>query len=599
MNLVYYILKLGNNMKKKVTLLLLLFLVFSFLYKSSAFAQMTSYPLKTNPDVPQNFHTYTQSVVLELLSTASCQLAGFDPMGKTGKCLGIDPKTGNIGFVQGGGGAIGMMGGLIAGSFKIPISSTHYAKDVLDDFGITKKSYAENLTIAEGASQVDRNPGIGTGIGFKGLLPILDLWKTFRNFVYLFFVFIFVIIGLGIMFRIKIDPRTVMTLQNQIPKIIIALVLVTFSYAIAGFLIDMMYVSLFLIFNLFAPHIDVGNFNPNIIQGKNPLTAVGFLGGFNLIKDASVGVGDIIGSLFDGTIGRVIATIVGTIIGGGAGSVIPGVGTIVGAAGGAIAGGLLGGKILEIVGGMIAFLIIAAALLTALFRLWFQLIKAYIFILINTVIAPFWIAGGLIPGSTKNFGMWMRDMVANLSAFPATLFMFLIGKAFIDKFGKSLDTKGQFAPPFIGNPGDQDNFAALIGVGIVLLTPQVVTMVRAAIKAPEGKYSSAVASTLKMGAGMNQQLFAPVGRNLFGRKNPFTGKREGGVVPWAGKKAIQRSFYKLPGAGSPGAPGRLGVLGRPFSAWRNISRSARTDARAETMREEEAARRAAGGGGTP
>jgi len=45
-----------------------------------------------------------------------------------------------------------------------------------------------------------------------------------------------------IMFRVRISPQTVITVQSALPKIIFTLILITFSYAIAGFLIDLMYV---------------------------------------------------------------------------------------------------------------------------------------------------------------------------------------------------------------------------------------------------------------------------------------------------------------------------------------------------------------------
>ena len=296
-----------------------------------------------------------------------------------------------------------------------------------------------------------------------------------------------------------------MTIQNQIPKIITALVLVTFSFAIAGFLIDMMYVLLFLIFNIFssANLVDVASFSPNSIQGANPLSAMGFLGGTGIAKDASIGIGSIIASLFSlGTSGRIIAGFIGMVIGGLAGSIIPVGGTIVGGVVGGIAGGFLGGgvdKVLGILGGLIAFIVIAAAILIALFRLWFQLLKTYIFILINIVFSPFWIAGGLIPGSTLNFGAWVRDIIANLSAFPTTLLMFLLGKVFIEEFGRG--GYGTFVPPFIGNPGNPKNFAAIIGLGIILLTPNVVQIVRAALKTPEGKLSAGIGQSIGAGAG--------------------------------------------------------------------------------------------------
>lgn len=262
-----------------------------------------------------------------------------------------------------------------------------------------------------------------------------------------------------------------------------------------------MYVSMYLVFNVFAPHLsDVSNFNPAKLQGSNPLSAVGFLGGVKIAIDAAQGLGGIIGSLFDGTIGRVIAGIVGGIIGGGVGILGGPIGIGIGAIAGGILGGFLGSTLFAIIGGIIAFIVIAAALLSALFRLWFALLKAYVFILVNTVLAPFWIAAGLIPGSGVNFGAWMKDMIANLSAFPAALVMFLLGKIFIDALGTN-SSPDNFVPPFVGNPGNPNQFGALIGLGIILLTPQVVNIVRQAIKAPEAKFTAAIGQSIAGGAG--------------------------------------------------------------------------------------------------
>jgi len=55
------------------------------------------------------------------------------------------------------------------------------------------------------------------------------------------------------------------------------------------------------------------------------------------------------------------------------------------------------------------------------FKLWFELLKAYIYILIDVVLAPFWIMGSLIPGSPMNVSGWLKDLAANLLAFPVTI----------------------------------------------------------------------------------------------------------------------------------------------------------------------------------
>src|SRR5690606_25281628 len=89
------------------------------------------------------------------------------------------------------------------------------------------------------------------GLGFSSLDPILDTWKAFRNVAYLFYVIMFLVIGFMIMFRQKISSQAVVTAQQALPKIIISLIAVTFSYALAGLMIDAMYLIMYLIVGLF------------------------------------------------------------------------------------------------------------------------------------------------------------------------------------------------------------------------------------------------------------------------------------------------------------------------------------------------------------
>ena len=254
-----------------------------------------AYPLNTDSDVPQNFHTYSQNVFIEILTSISCMLTGYDPLNQNGKCLGINPYTHKVGYVEGGGGAIGIVGNMISMTFNIPVSSTAYVRDVASNFGITKTSYAEITDEGQGGSTTVNS---NIGYGYTGLKPVLAVWKIFRNLIYLLLVLLFIIIGLGIMFRINIDARSVMSIQNQLPKIIIGIILVTFSYAIAGFVVDMMYVSMYLIYYLFTQQAlgaDVGGLNPSYLQGTNPLGAIGGLGG---ASDIAFGAAKPLGNIF-------------------------------------------------------------------------------------------------------------------------------------------------------------------------------------------------------------------------------------------------------------------------------------------------------------
>ncbi|MDO8655767.1 MAG: hypothetical protein Q7K45_00885, partial [Nanoarchaeota archaeon] len=170
---------------------------------------------------------------------------------------------------------------------------------------------------------------------------------------------------------------------------------------------------------------------------------------------------------------------------------------------------------------------------------WFTLLGAYIYILIDIVLAPFWIMGGMIPGSPVNISGWLRDILSNLLAFPATIGMFLLGKAFMDAFGTKAE--GQFVPPLIGNPGDTSAIGAFIGLGIILLTPNVVNMLKSILKAPKID-TGGVGKAIGAGVALPASTFKGVG----------------GIVT-AGKEGIPNEFGRYEKRGNTRA-----FLGRLF-----------------------------------
>lgn len=578
-------------------------------------------PLNTSSDVPKNFHSYTQVVILELMSAVSCQLSGINPLDPQGKCLGAEGKDGKIGFVENGG-ALGFMERGIAATYDLPVSSSQYIAYVTSNFGITKTA----------------NAAFGTGEGFKGLVPFIGIWSAFRNLMYLFFVLVFVLIGLGIMFRIKIDPRSVMTMQNVIPKIIIALILITFSYAIVGFMVDVMRVSTYFVYGVMSsiPNTDVAHLKPSDIQGSNPFTAANKLaddrGGISGISSSVTGV--IVGSVKDAiglgpggdqglaglpsvpTIGGIVKGIINHIpgmglitsflskipfIGGfvdllkdvGEGTVESvtnhsfanylihlvsfGAGLFYGfqaaqiptpegtvGGGGSIAGFGISGTtgfgpgflvdlpmmaivgttvttftevlLRELLPNLIVYFIILIALFTAMFRVWFQLIKAYIFLFLYLVFAPFFIAFGIIPGIETGPGSWIRNIAANLAVFPATYLMLLLGKVLIDSVGKS--NGNVFVPPLIGDfSSSMAGFSAILGMGILLLTPEVVNIVRNALKAGDNKFGSAIGRSIGIGTGLAGKPISTIRHDLFGKDMMGAPKK--------GTEFMQRKFGPL------------------------------------------------------
>jgi len=624
-------------------------LLFATIFSKSVFAQTTSatpssqtenakqqtvqavqYPINANADVPQNLHTYTQSVVLELLSAFSCQISGINPLNPDGQCLGADSKTGKLGFVENKGGAIGFLTDSINMTYQIPVSSGQYVTALTDRFGIAKPALAQ----AQG------------GYGFNALLPVLPLWEAIRNIVYIFFVLIFVFIGVGIMFRLHIDPRTVMTIQNSLPKIVIGLVFVTLSYAIAGFLVDMMYVSLYFTHSVVksaAPNSKgIADLNPQFIQGQNPFGAVGEVTGStfglaSIVSDATGGVVhvikstvgletngktpppiDSVSSAYSNIATRIkdtpvfgailpfadshslidIIIDITSLLAGFTGfknatqilsslkivETTPIIGGLLSGAQSAAtfgASALVGGSVYaitqlvlrEILPNLIAFFIILGIVVTALFRLWFVLIKSYLYILLHVVLAPFWIAFGLIPGVTSEsvgFKPWIRGLIANLAVFPVTYAMILFAKLFLENIKPE---KGGFVPPLIGTQ-DLGAFGSLFAIGVLLAIPEILNMVKKALKAPEGKLGQGISGAIGIGTGLTKAATAPAATRVIGHKNPMTGDFEKGVIP-LGAMAVGRNISKniegTPGGKVMGAfKTGLNVISRKPKDWQQI-----------------------------
>src|SRR3989338_399601 len=483
-----------------VLVALVLTSAYSLLPTAKAFAQenqtQSSNPYlspETNPDVPKNLHTFTQSTMLSVMSGMVCQLWGVDVSIPNAKCLGYDKDTGKIGFVEGGGGALGLMGNLIAFTYTPISSSSKYFAYLSDNFGIVKEANAVN----EGCNETR------LGKGFCSLDPLLNIWSTFRDIAYVFFPGVFVVIGIAIMLRLKIDPRTVMTIENQIPKIIVGIILVTFSFAIAGFLIDLMYLSIYLAATVILSASPSGldlNAVGTIAQASDPFSAANTIveGGLGtIVGDPSNAASEISAKVFDNILGRgffgLIGSIFGAILGGkiaGHFNILGPIGSIIGALVGGIASAVIATELAGFITKVIALLVIGIAVLAALFKLWFSLIIAYINILLDIVLAPFWIIAGIIPGSPINAGAWFRDLIANLAVFPVTIIMFLLAKVFIESFGTP--SQYDFVPPMLGNansPGVIASAPGLLGsfiaLGFILMTPSVLDLTKAALKAPK------------------------------------------------------------------------------------------------------------------
>lgn len=337
-----------------------------------------------------------------------------------------------------GNGVIGDVQGYIADLYKHqPASTTTYLADVFQSAKIIPQAQAQ-------------------GLGFASLDPILLTWKTFRNVAYLFFVIIFVVIGFMIMLRHKISGQTVVTAQQAIPNIIVALLFVTFSYAIAGLLIDLMYLLMYLTLSLFNNSQSM--INMNIWGLAKKFVSEGAVSGYSVANDA-------------------ISTMIESVD---------------------VAGAL------SFMGGLTVGVIMVVAVIYGVVKLFFELVKSYISIIVNVAFAPLILMIGALPGQ-NTFNGWIRNLIGNLAAFPAVL-LFLIMQDVLTSQNLS---QGGFMPPFLINQGISGSVPAIVGLGLLLAIPEIVKKVKDKIGVKEGVMSElggAAWDRFKQGADVSKQI---------------------------------------------------------------------------------------------
>jgi hypothetical protein len=149
--------------------------------------------------------------------------------------------------------------------------------------------------------------------------------------------------------------------------------------------------------------------------------------------------------------------------------------------------------------GIITFLIISIALVVNLFKIWFTLLKAYISIIIAIILAPFWIIVGVLPGGGLGFAQWVRHMVSHLAAYPAAACMLILASILAQNSNANTPGGSVFLPPLIGNPNIADNMGIIAAFAVIMLTPDILNMVRDALKTPQGKYTGNITGRAKSG----------------------------------------------------------------------------------------------------
>ncbi|MEK7587774.1 MAG: hypothetical protein AAB457_03080 [Patescibacteria group bacterium] len=303
-----------------------------------------------------------------------------------------------------------------------------------------------------------------TGVGFNGLAPLLGIWKAFRNIAYLLLAIFMLVVGFMVMFRKKIDPKTVVTVQNSLPRVVVTLILITFSYAIVGLMIDLMYLVMVLATALLRQGFP--NYAENIMVKLLfwPWAAVG-----NISNPAGGGFF----TLFSGIFTPII-------------NMNPSLWVIPDLLSGQFAEAIkdfLSGLLFNAPGiGPLFQLILALVYLFAFIRILFLLLGSYIQILLAVITAPVQILLDVFPGS-EMFSNWIKNLVANLAAFPITGFFILLANILV----RSVTEGGLWVAPLLPQPilgvgGVGGVATSLISIGVILAIPTVVSAVKEMMK---------------------------------------------------------------------------------------------------------------------
>lgn len=287
--------------------------------------------------------------------------------------------------------------------------------------------------------------GAGTDLISK---PVRQAWEKVRDLSYIAMVLVLITIGFMVMFRRRLDPRTVVTATNSLPKVAIALILITFSFALSGLFLDMIFILVDITRNWFS---EIGNH--------------AFLDGFQAF--GSKAGGEIAWLPFFTLVSQSILRW-GTML------VIIG-GISLGTAMYSGPGGLIVAIIL--LTGLILFeLIIRLSIFIIAIILFWTLFQRFIMILVFTIFSPVFFLLGAVPGFESTPISWAKRMLAATLTFPVILIFVYIALTFLTPSFPGLPIvagSSAKAPPPIGGAGYFLNIPALIGVGLILFSLKV------------------------------------------------------------------------------------------------------------------------------
>lgn len=383
-------------------------------------------------------------------------------------------------------GLLGTSTNMIAALYHPQASGVEYIAQVKDNF-LGKPTYAQGVSFGSE----------------NNLQPLLPMWKALRNIVYSLSAIVFVVIGIMIMLRVKISPQAVISIQNAIPKIVTSLILVTFSYAIAGLVIDvsnwLQAFVLVLIFNAKGTNLGSNLYNRLAWQTVAPgdLGAGTLFYNFKSLMSADFTKASMlanrtvpVGSLL--ILGAVVGQVVlGSILGGLGGLFSSAVGLGTNYFGQAV------GTLLGAAGGVIFMIILFIIVAFWLIKLFFGLLKTYVAIILKIITGPLEIGIGAFPNSKVNFSSWIIDLISKVAVFPVVLITLVFVNYLIEISTSNLWVPNLLKTTIAGNDMNMVLGAAIGLAGLSMLSKLPDLVPAAIFKLKPSEFGKAIGENLE------------------------------------------------------------------------------------------------------
>lgn len=264
------------------------------------------------------------------------------------------------------------------------------------------------------------------GAGVENLSEgIRQVWAKIRDLSIILMVIALVIIGFMVMLRRRLDPKTVVTATNSLPRFAIALVLIIFSFALAGLFIDFIHLTVALVQNFFG-----GVFADWSQRAGGELIWFPFFAAFSL--GTAINWSAVICSLPFGfqAVGVLVLILV------------------------------------------VEIFIRLVLVIVGVYLFW-VLLKNYAYMVLFTIFAPLMFLLGAIPGFESVTINWFKRMFVNSIAFPIILFLIYLALELISQ----TNFAGQATEGVVSSPPPLQtnilNIPYFIGLGMVFFATKV------------------------------------------------------------------------------------------------------------------------------